>query len=88
MAFWRSDVVAVNGFNEAFESWGREDSEFVVRLLNSGIRRKDLRLGGVAYHLYHDEASRTMLKQNDLLLHNTVTQNLKYCSLGIDQYLQ
>jgi GT2 family glycosyltransferase len=87
MACWRSDIVAVNGFNEAFEGWGREDSEFAVRLLNYGIRRKDLRLGGVAYHLYHHEAPRTMLEQNDLLLHNTITQNLKYCSLGIDQYL-
>jgi len=87
MAFWRSDVVAVNGFNEAFEGWGREDSEFVARLFNNGIRRKDLRLGGVAYHLYHNEASKTMLEKNDLLLHDTVTQKLKRCSEGIDQYL-
>jgi len=88
MACWRSDIVAVNGFNETFEGWGREDSEFAVRLLNNGIRRKDLRLGGVAYHLYHHEAPKTMLKQNDLLLHDSITQNLKRCLLGIDQYLQ
>jgi len=87
MACWRSDIVTVNGFNEAFEGWGREDSEFAVRLLNNGIRRKDLRLGGVAYHLHHHEAPKTMLQQNDLLLHDTITQNLKRCLLGIDQYL-
>ena len=87
MAFWKSDIIAVNGFNEAFEGWGREDSEFVARLFNNGIRRKDLRLGGVAYHLYHHEASKTMLEHNDLLLRETVAQNLKRCALGIDQYL-
>ena len=88
MACWRTDVVAVNGFNEDFEGWGREDSEFAVRLLNSGIRRRDLRLGGVAYHLHHHEASKKMLEKNDLLLHDSITQNLKYCSLGINQYLE
>jgi predicted glycosyltransferase involved in capsule biosynthesis len=87
MAFWKSDVIAVNGFNEAFEGWGREDSEFVARLFNIGLRRKDLRLGGVAYHLYHNEASKTMLEQNDQLLQDTVKQKLKYCLRGIDQYL-
>lgn len=87
MACWKADIVAVNGFNEDFEGWGREDSEFAVRLLNYGIRRKDLRLGGVAYHLYHHEAPKTMLEKNDMSLHNTITQKLKRCSLGIDQYL-
>jgi len=87
MAFWKSDVIAVNGFNEEFEGWGREDSEFVVRLFNSGIRRKDLRFGGVGYHLHHPENSKKMLEQNELLLEKTISQQLKYCSLGIDQYL-
>jgi glycosyltransferase involved in cell wall biosynthesis len=87
IAFWKSDAIAVNGFNEAFVGWGREDSEFVVRLFNSGIRRKDLRFGGVAYHLFHPENSRAMLEQNEKILQNTIDQQLKFCELGIDQYL-
>ncbi len=87
MAFWKSDVIAVNGFNEAFEGWGREDSEFVVRLFNNGIRRKDLRLGGIAYHLYHRENTKKMLEQNEQILQDTINRQLKRCSLGIDQYL-
>ena len=26
MAFWRDDIIRVNGYNEAIEGWGREDS--------------------------------------------------------------
>lgn len=36
MAFWRDDVVRVNGYNEAIEGWGREDSELAARLQQSG----------------------------------------------------
>ncbi|GHS97504.1 glycosyl transferase family 2 [Bacteroidia bacterium] len=87
MAFWRKDVIAINGFNEAFVGWGREDNEFAARMLNSGIKRNNLRLGGVAYHLHHKENSRPTLDVNDRLLEQTVSGHLAYCSLGINQYL-
>lgn len=88
MGFWKSDVLAVNGFNEAFTEWGREDSEFVVRMMNNGIKRKDLRLGGVAYHLWHQENNRTKLSRNDQILKQTIDQKLKSCPNGINKYLQ
>lgn len=88
MAFWRDDVIKVNGFNENFVGWGREDSEFVVRLLNTGIHRKDLRFGGVAYHLYHKENPRPDLLANDNLLEEAINQRVVYCDAGISQHLQ
>ena len=87
MAFWKKDVIAINGFNEAFIGWGREDSEFVVRMFNYGIKRKDLRLGGVAYHLYHSENKKETLEENEQLLAQTIIQQSNYCTLGINQYL-
>ncbi len=42
MAFFKVDCMSVNGFNEDFVGWGREDSEFAVRLLNNQILRKPL----------------------------------------------
>jgi hypothetical protein len=38
------DVRAVNGFNNLFEGWGREDSEFVERLFNYGLKGNYLSL--------------------------------------------
>jgi len=88
MAFWRDDVISVNGFNEGFVGWGREDSEFVVRLLNFGVKRKDLRLGGVAYHLYHPEHSKSELLDNDQRLNYAIEHKLVTCEQGIAPYLK
>jgi len=56
LSFWKDDVIKVNGFNEDFVGWGREDSEFAVRLKNIGIIRKHLKFAGFGYHLYHKES--------------------------------
>ncbi len=87
MAFWKSDVIQVNGFNEAFTSWGREDSEFVVRLFNNGIKRKNLKFGGVAYHLHHPESKQKMHPQNDALLEKAVSEKITACEIGIQSHL-
>lgn len=86
-AFWRTDGITVNGFNEAFVGWGREDSEFATRLLNSGVHRRNLRYRALAYHLYHRENSREFLGQNIELLTRTQRLGLKRCKKGVDQYL-
>lgn len=84
MAYWRKDIVRINGYNEQFTGWGREDSEFVVRLLNSGCQRQDLRFGGVAYHLYHKENSRNSLDDNDRLLAEIIKTKGQYCESGLN----
>ncbi len=52
-AFWRDDLLRLNGFNEAMIGWGREDTELAVRAFHAGLLRRDLRLGALAVHLYH-----------------------------------
>lgn len=84
MHFWKIDAEKVNGFNEAFIGWGREDSEFLARLLNSGVQRKNIALGAVAYHLYHKEEPREMLKENDELLAETIRLKKVWCSHGLE----
>ncbi|MDD9156001.1 glycosyltransferase family 2 protein [Aliivibrio sp. S4TY2] len=88
MAFWRDDVIEVNGFNQEFVGWGREDSEFVLRMLNSKKRRLYLKFAGVGYHLYHKENSRASLSENDAILERTIKEKLTRCDQGIDQYLK
>ena len=57
ISYWRDDIVRVNGYNEDMEGWGREDTELVARLMNSGVRRRNLKFAAVAYHLHHRVAS-------------------------------
>ena len=88
MAFWKNDIVEVNGFNEDFVGWGREDSELVIRFMNNSIQRKNLKFGGIVFHLFHHERSRNSLNQNDSLMDETIRKNLRRCDNGIDKYLQ
>ena len=87
VSFYRKDCISVNGFNNNFEGWGREDTEFFARLMNAGIKRKTLKFNAIQYHLWHREVSRQSLSQNDLLLKKTFDENLKSCEMGINQFL-
>ena len=86
MAFWKQDVIEVNGFNQDFIGWGNEDNEFVHRMLNAGKKRLYLKFSGVGYHLYHKENSRASLAENDVILAHTIKYNLTRCENGIDQF--
>lgn len=87
MAFWRSDAIAVNGFNEDFVGWGREDSEFVARMQHAGIRKFHLKFAATAFHLHHSESRCEALAANDKILADTITQQRIKCDNGIDKYL-
>jgi glycosyltransferase involved in cell wall biosynthesis len=87
LALWRNDLLRVNGYNEAFVGWGREDSELAVRLMNQGVRRYDARGWALCYHLWHPPASRAGLPTNDDLLAQAQRDNVTRCTLGLSQHL-
>jgi len=88
MAFFKSDCLKVNGFNEDFIGWGREDSEFAVRLINNNILRKNIKFSAIAYHIFHRENSREMLSINDKILAESMNKKIKICSNGINNYIK
>jgi len=87
MSFFRSDLIEVNGFNEDFTGWGKEDSELVVRLYRKGIWRKDLKFRACCFHLHHDNYDRGNLERNINLLEAAQKDNTIYCRNGVDKYL-
>ncbi|EDM37555.1 glycosyl transferase, family 2 [Pedobacter sp. BAL39] len=87
MAYWRKDAIKVNGYNELFNGWGPEDKEFVARLLNIGLQKRFIKLGAIAFHLYHKESSKKFLKTNVNAFRKSIEQKLIYCELGINQYI-
>ena len=82
-ALHRDVAIAVNGFNEAFVGWGREDSEFVARLFVYGIKRHDLPFSALLFHLWHPANNRDNLAENDRILVETVVSQTFRCSCGI-----
>jgi len=84
MGIFKEDVTAVNGFNQAFIGWGREDTEFVVRLFRYGLKRKENPFKAICYHLWHRENSRDKLDENDSLLERSERSGSYYCKQGMD----
>jgi glycosyltransferase involved in cell wall biosynthesis len=82
-ALYRTAAVAVNGFNESFVGWGREDSEFAARLLVSGLKRHDPPFSALVFHLWHPENSRDFLAENDRMLADAIAAQTFRCSCGI-----
>ena len=87
MAFWRDDLIGLNGFNEAMTGWGREDTELAVRAFHAGLLRRDLRLGGLAVHLYHRTRKHLVDNPNDRILAQARSHGLIRCERGVAQYL-
>lgn len=89
VSFWRNDIIAINGYNEDFEGWGREDSDLVIRLGNNGIVAKRLRYAGIVYHIFHkSNFSQATCDLNDLIQKETIEKKVTKISNGIDKYLQ
>lgn len=87
MAFWRDDLVRVNGFNEAMTGWGREDTELAVRAFHAGLLRRELRFSALATHLYHRTRKHVVDNPNDRIVDDTRARGLIRCELGLDQHL-
>lgn len=87
-ALWREDFVRVNGFNEEFVGWGREDSEFVTRLFNSGVRRRNIRFAALGCHLHHPPRSRDALHENDVKLAAAIDAKATRCESGLNLHLK
>ncbi len=87
VSFWRKDVIAVNGYNEEFEGWGREDSELIIRMMHNGVLGRRLRYRGIVYHIWHKVKDQSRFEINDTLQEKALTEGSKWCEKGIDKYL-
>ena len=65
LAVWRTDLDRVDGFDADYSGWGKEDFDIIVRLLHAGVRRKDGVFATGVLHLWHAEADRSRLAENE-----------------------
>lgn len=85
ISFFKSDCEAINGFNEEFVGWGREDSEFVARFLFNGGEFRRLKFAGIAYHIWHPENARDMLESNHQIYLDTLKNKSTRCQKGLNK---
>lgn len=87
MSLWKSDYVAVNGFDETFVGWGHEDADFVLRLHNADLTRKNGFFATEVYHLWHRESNRDMENQNAQRVRERIHSKQIQATLGYRQSL-
>ena len=82
LGVWKEDFININGYNESYIGWGREDSDFVVRLINNNIFRKEATFSTGLFHLKHKINSRENFSKNDKLLSETINKKKTYIKNG------
>lgn len=87
LAVWKRDFEQVNGFDEAYEGWGFEDSDLAVRLLNAGVRRKEGAFATGVLHLWHRENDRRFEGDNLARLQQRIGSRVTRVERGLSQYL-
>jgi glycosyltransferase involved in cell wall biosynthesis len=88
MAYWREDVLAVNGFDEAYLGRGiGPDSDLGTRVYNLGRQRKFVYGRALVFHLNHPVAPRDNLEAKRVWLEQTIRSGKIRCERGLEQYL-
>lgn len=83
LAFWKSDFLLVNGYDNDLTGWGHEDEELAIRFINNNVLRKSVKFKCVQFHLYHSGCSHDMKPLHVIAVCNTRKQNLKRSKNGV-----
>lgn len=80
---WREDLLAIDGFDEAYEGWGHEDADLAARLINHGVAIKRLARGSSVLHLWHAGEDRAMEAKNRARLESVAASKRTAAERGI-----
>jgi glycosyltransferase involved in cell wall biosynthesis len=81
---WKKDIVAVNGFNENMQ-YGGQDRELGERLVNFGVKGKQIRYSAICVHLDHKRGYNTpeSIAKNRSIRSETRKQRKVWTEMGI-----
>ncbi len=81
----RAAIDAINGFDEEYEGYGREDTDVELRLQNLGLRIKSLKGLAIQFHVWHPR--REFTPRNDERLAELKRSGRTSCRLGLNREL-
>ena len=81
---WKKDIVAINGFDERMQ-YGGQDRELGERLVNYGIKPKQIRYSAICVHLDHKRGYKTpeSISKNLAIRVATKQEEMKWTNFGI-----
>ena len=83
---WKSDILEVNGFDERMQ-YGGEDRELGERLINKGIKPKQIRYSAICLHLDHTRGyvKPEMIEKNKKIRAITKSKKVTVTPFGINK---
>lgn len=84
---WKEDILKVNGFDERMQ-YGGQDRELGERLLNLGIKPKQIRYSAICLHLDHNRGykNKESIEKNIGIRQVTRNEKLIRTDYGINKY--
>ena len=81
---WKKNIIAINGFDERMQ-YGGQDRELGERLVNYGIKPKQIRYSAICVHLDHKRGYKTpeSMAKNRAIRDETKSENKKWTASGI-----
>jgi len=81
---WKKDILSVNGFDERMQ-YGGQDRELGERMINMGVKSKQIRYSALCLHLDHPRSYKTKetLERNAAIRKNTRKKGYAYTYYGI-----
>jgi len=81
---WKKDILAINGFDERMQ-YGGQDRELGERLMNLGIKSKQIRYSAVCVHLDHKRGYKNeeTINKNLQIRKETKDENKSWTDFGI-----
>jgi len=83
LSVYKIDFINIGGFDESYIGWGLEDSDLIVRLINSGVFKKKIIRGAVVFHLWHEIYSRKNLPSNKDRLKYAIQKKIKFAKKSV-----
>lgn len=82
---WKKDLLAINGFNQEMQ-YGGQDRELGERLVNLGLKSKQIRYNAICLHLDHARGyvNPETWEKNNRIRQNTRDQKVVRTKVGID----
>jgi glycosyltransferase involved in cell wall biosynthesis len=77
----RKNLEALNGFDESYEGYGREDTDIEIRLQNLGLKIKSLKGVALQFHVWHPR--REFTPANDQRLEELKKSRRYRCEHGL-----
>ncbi|MDN5216908.1 glycosyltransferase family 2 protein [Fulvivirgaceae bacterium BMA12] len=88
LAYWKKDFLAVNGYHNDIAGWGHDDTELMSRMVNTGIKKRELKFAAVQYHLHHKQSDKGLQSKHYKMIKRNIQDKIVWCENGIKEALR